>query len=99
MRVIRGGSFGGDPVNLWVEYRDSHPSDGAREFVDFPLREVTADREVGQIIDVICVLPSIDYSEAARGSARGSAPRERGLHVLEFPEISQGLDPNFRTPF
>lgn len=23
------------PVNLWVEYRDSHPPDGAREFVDF----------------------------------------------------------------
>jgi formylglycine-generating enzyme required for sulfatase activity len=34
-RVIRGGSFGGDPVNLWVEYRDSHPPDGAREFVGF----------------------------------------------------------------
>jgi formylglycine-generating enzyme len=34
-RVIRGGSFGGEPVNLWVEYRDSHPPDGAREFVGF----------------------------------------------------------------
>ena len=34
-RVIRGGSFGGAPVNLWVEYRDSHPPDGAREFVGF----------------------------------------------------------------
>jgi formylglycine-generating enzyme required for sulfatase activity len=34
-RVIRGGSFDGEPVNLWVEYRDSHPPDGAREFVGF----------------------------------------------------------------
>ena len=34
-RVIRGGSFDGAPVNLWVEYRDSHPPDGAREFVGF----------------------------------------------------------------
>jgi len=34
-RVIRGGSFGGAPVNLWVEYRDSHPPDGSRDFVGF----------------------------------------------------------------
>jgi formylglycine-generating enzyme required for sulfatase activity len=34
-RVVRGGSFGGAPVNLWVEYRDSHPPDGTREFVGF----------------------------------------------------------------
>lgn len=34
-RVIRGGSFGGAPVNLWVEYRDSHPPNGSREFVGF----------------------------------------------------------------
>ncbi len=34
-RVIRGGSFGGAPVNLWVEYRDSHPPDGAQPFVGF----------------------------------------------------------------
>ena len=34
-RVIRGGSFGGAPVNLWVEYRDSHPPENAREFVGF----------------------------------------------------------------
>jgi len=34
-RVIRGGSFAGEPVNYWVEYRDSHPPDGAREFVGF----------------------------------------------------------------
>lgn len=34
-RVIRGGSFDGEPVNLWVEYRDSHPPDGAREFAGF----------------------------------------------------------------
>ena len=34
-RVIRGGSFEGAPVNLWVEYRDSHPPDGSRDFVGF----------------------------------------------------------------
>lgn len=34
-RVIRGGSFDGAPVNLWVEYRDSHPPDGSRDFVGF----------------------------------------------------------------
>jgi formylglycine-generating enzyme required for sulfatase activity len=34
-RVIRGGSFDGMPVNLWVEYRDSHPPDAAGEFVGF----------------------------------------------------------------
>ncbi|HSA92130.1 MAG TPA: formylglycine-generating enzyme family protein [Terriglobales bacterium] len=34
-RVVRGGSFDGAPVNLWVEYRDSHPPDGSRDFVGF----------------------------------------------------------------
>ena len=34
-RVIRGGSFAGAPVNLWVEYRDSHPGDGSQNFVGF----------------------------------------------------------------
>jgi formylglycine-generating enzyme required for sulfatase activity len=34
-RVIRGGSWGGAPINLWVDYRDSHPPDGAQEFVGF----------------------------------------------------------------
>lgn len=34
-RVIRGGSFDGAPVNLWVEYRDSHPPTGSRDFVGF----------------------------------------------------------------
>jgi formylglycine-generating enzyme required for sulfatase activity len=34
-RVIRGGSWGGSPLNLRVAYRDSHPPDGAREFVGF----------------------------------------------------------------
>jgi formylglycine-generating enzyme required for sulfatase activity len=34
-RVIRGGSFDGVPVNLWVQYRDSHPPNGSREFVGF----------------------------------------------------------------
>jgi formylglycine-generating enzyme len=34
-RVIRGGSWGGAPINLWVEYRDSHPPADARDFVGF----------------------------------------------------------------
>ena len=34
-RVIRGGSWGGASVNLWIGYRDSHPPDGARDFVGF----------------------------------------------------------------
>jgi len=34
-RVIRGGSWGGSPVNLWVEYRDSHPPNNAKDFVGF----------------------------------------------------------------
>jgi formylglycine-generating enzyme required for sulfatase activity len=34
-RVIRGGSYGGSPVNLRTAYRDSHPPDGARDFVGF----------------------------------------------------------------
>jgi len=34
-RVIRGGSFGGSPVNLRVAYRDSHPPEGAGPHVGF----------------------------------------------------------------
>ena len=34
-RVIRGGSFGGAPLNLRVTYRDSHPPNGTQEFVGF----------------------------------------------------------------
>jgi formylglycine-generating enzyme len=34
-RVIRGGSWGGAPLNLRVTYRDSHPPEGARDFVGF----------------------------------------------------------------
>ena len=34
-RLIRGGRYDGHRVNLWVEYRDSHPLDGARDFVGF----------------------------------------------------------------
>jgi formylglycine-generating enzyme required for sulfatase activity len=34
-RVIRGGSWGGAPLNLRVTYRDSHPPNGARDFVGF----------------------------------------------------------------
>jgi formylglycine-generating enzyme required for sulfatase activity len=33
--VIRGGSWGGAPVNLRVAYRDSHRAADAREFVGF----------------------------------------------------------------
>jgi formylglycine-generating enzyme required for sulfatase activity len=33
--VLRGGSFGGAPVNLRVAYRDSHPPEGAQPFVGF----------------------------------------------------------------
>jgi formylglycine-generating enzyme required for sulfatase activity len=34
-RVIRGGSWGGAPVNLRVAYRDSHPANGAGPHVGF----------------------------------------------------------------
>lgn len=34
-RVIRGGSYDGAPINLWVEYRDSHLPNGSRDFVGF----------------------------------------------------------------
>jgi len=34
-RVIRGGSYAGSPINLWVEYRDSHPPAAAKDFVGF----------------------------------------------------------------
>jgi formylglycine-generating enzyme required for sulfatase activity len=34
-RVIRGGSWGGAPVNLRVAYRDSHPPTGAGPHVGF----------------------------------------------------------------
>jgi formylglycine-generating enzyme required for sulfatase activity len=34
-RALRGGSFGGSPVNLRVTYRDSHASDNAVEHVGF----------------------------------------------------------------
>jgi len=34
-RVIRGGSWGGSPLNLRVAYRDSHPPDGCGPHVGF----------------------------------------------------------------
>ncbi len=34
-RVIRGGSWGGAAVNLRIAYRDSHPPEGAKDFVGF----------------------------------------------------------------
>jgi len=42
-RVIRGGSFDGAPVNLWVDYRDSHPPNDSREFVGFRCAKSAAD--------------------------------------------------------
>ena len=38
-RVIRGGSWGGAPLNLRITYRDSHPPNGARDFVGFRCAE------------------------------------------------------------
>jgi len=38
-RVIRGGSWGGAPINLRVAYRDSHPPEGAKDFVGFRCAE------------------------------------------------------------
>jgi formylglycine-generating enzyme required for sulfatase activity len=43
-RVIRGGSWGGAPVNLRVAYRDSHPPEGARDFVGFRCAESAPSR-------------------------------------------------------
>lgn len=34
-RVIRGGSYGGSPLNLRIAYRDSHPPNGSQDFVGF----------------------------------------------------------------
>jgi sulfatase modifying factor 1 len=34
-KVIRGGSYAGAPINLWVEYRDSHAPNNARGYVGF----------------------------------------------------------------
>lgn len=41
-RVIRGGSWGGGPVNLRISYRDSHPPDAAKDFVGFRCAQTTA---------------------------------------------------------
>ena len=38
-RVIRGGSWGGAPINLRVAYRDSHPPNGSQPFVGFRCAE------------------------------------------------------------
>lgn len=43
-RVIRGGSWGGTPINLRVAYRDSHPPEGAGDHVGFRCAQsVSAD--------------------------------------------------------
>lgn len=34
-RVVRGGSWGAAPVNMWTGYRDSHPPGNATGFVGF----------------------------------------------------------------
>ena len=44
-RVIRGGSWGGAPINLRVAYRDSHPPEGARDFVGFRCAEPSPARK------------------------------------------------------
>lgn len=41
-RVIRGGSWGGAPLNLRVTYRDSHPAEGAGNHVGFRCAQPTA---------------------------------------------------------
>ncbi len=42
-RVIRGGSWGGSPVNLRTRFRDSHPPNGAGDHVGFRcVKEVTS---------------------------------------------------------
>ncbi|MDT5296344.1 MAG: hypothetical protein QOJ76_3224 [Acidobacteriota bacterium] len=44
-RVIRGGSWAGTPLNLRVAYRDSHPAEGARDFVGFRCAKPAPKRE------------------------------------------------------
>ena len=34
-KVIRGGSYDAAPLNLWLEYRDSHPASNSQPFVGF----------------------------------------------------------------
>ncbi|MDH3245333.1 MAG: formylglycine-generating enzyme family protein [Saprospiraceae bacterium] len=42
-RIIRGGSWGGSPVNLRTRFRDSHPPNGAGDHVGFRcVKEVTS---------------------------------------------------------
>ncbi|HKQ50902.1 MAG TPA: formylglycine-generating enzyme family protein [Pyrinomonadaceae bacterium] len=43
-RVIRGGSWGGAPVNLRVAYRDSHPPQGAGDHVGFRCAKSVTNR-------------------------------------------------------
>jgi hypothetical protein len=51
-RVIRGGSLGGAPVNLWVEYRDSIlQMEDSSSWAS--LGEVTAAEETIRIVDEI----------------------------------------------
>ena len=46
-RVIRGGSWGGAPVNLRVAYRDSHPPEGAGNHVGFRCaKSVSPEEEI-----------------------------------------------------
>lgn len=43
-RVIRGGSWGGAPINLRVAYRDSHPPEDAKDFVGFRCADSVSSR-------------------------------------------------------
>jgi formylglycine-generating enzyme required for sulfatase activity len=47
-KVIRGGSYSGAPINLWVEYRDSHPANGSRNFVGFRCARSTSAKTPSQ---------------------------------------------------
>ena len=58
-RVIRGGSLGGAPVNLWVEYRDSHPPDGALEFVGFAARSNYRRRRRSELLTKLGIRPRL----------------------------------------
>ncbi|NNE97939.1 MAG: hypothetical protein HKN25_02835 [Pyrinomonadaceae bacterium] len=48
--MVRGGSWGGSPVNLRVTYRDSHKPDDPKPFVGF--RCAVSAKDVGLLSPV-----------------------------------------------
>jgi formylglycine-generating enzyme required for sulfatase activity/predicted dienelactone hydrolase len=71
-RVIRGGSFGGSPVNLRVTYRDSHPPDGAREFVGFRCaKSVKVSDETQFKVGMV----TRNFTDEKRKNWQGTSPR------------------------